>query len=310
MRRVHREPTRHLARWAGLALSIGLVAAACGKSGSATPTGPGSAPPSAAQASTAPSVAPSATPSKGPATAQFSLAGSAGLTGPMTTNKVFCGQPSLDGPQIEALGVAGTTGPDIVLFVTAGHIEARVGTGSAQTLKLRSFVGTGVTSFDAATGVQLDSTLTETTAPGAAIGTLGALTRITGTLDCGNEQRGTSNVVVTGMSALGQLSGALTEFRVLCTVTTSGTYVNVNGLSLAGSTPVLVFVTASASLLQVVLETKVVADGYSSKDQGLVTLAPGGARISGDVTETVKAGVTPHMLHVEGNDTCGTTINQ
>ena len=135
-------------------------------------------------------------------------------------------------------------------------------------------MGTGVTSFDAATGVQLDSTLTETTAPGAAIGTLGALTRITGTLDCGNEQRGTSNVVVTGMSALGQLSGALTEFRVLCTVTTSGTYVNVNGLSLAGSTPVLVFVTASASLLQVVVETKVVADGYSSKDQGLVTLAP------------------------------------
>ena len=40
MRRVHREPTCHLARWAGLALSIGLVAAACGTSGLGHPDRP------------------------------------------------------------------------------------------------------------------------------------------------------------------------------------------------------------------------------------------------------------------------------
>ena len=105
-----------------------------------------SSPPSAASS---PSSSPTA--SKGQPTAQFSIVGTAGLTGPVTTKTITCNQPSLDGSQIDFTGQAGTTGPNIVIFARAGHVEVRVGTGAAATLRLRTFVGTGVTSFDAAT---------------------------------------------------------------------------------------------------------------------------------------------------------------
>jgi hypothetical protein len=301
------------ARRAGLIASLALTAAACGSSGSATPVpstaASAGAPTSAPAQSPAPSSAPTPAPSKGPASAQFALIGSAGLTGAVTTTEIFCDQPTLAGPEIEALGKAGTNGPDFVLFVTANHIEARVGTGSAQTLKLRTFVGSGVTSFDSATGVQLDSALTESTAPGTAIGNLGTLSRISGKLDCGNEQAGTSTIAISGTSTLGPMSGILTPFRVVCTVTAGATYVGLQGIGTAGSTPVLVFVTASTGMVTVFVETSSVGTQYSAKGAGVDTLTTGGAQISADVTET-KGGVGAHTLHVEGTDGCGTIVNQ
>lgn len=300
----------------GLAMAVALLVAACG---AAAPTGapatPTNAPstqasPPASPSTAAPSPSPTPAASKGPATAQVSLEGSNGLTGPVTTHRITCGGPTLDGPQIAVLGKAGTSGPDIVLFVRAGFIEARVATGSGQSLRLRSFTGTGVTAFDASTGVQLDSTLTETTEAGAAIGDLGALTRISGTLDCGDQQPGTSTVAVSGPAAQGQLAGPVTGSAVTCTVTASGTFVGISGLSMAGSTPVLLIVTASAGLIQLAVETKGAGGFYVGKGTSITTMIPGGARMSGDVTENAKTGVTPHMLHVEGSATCGVTINQ
>jgi hypothetical protein len=315
MRRTQPEFVRRLTGSAGLALWVAFFVAACGSSSPTAALSSGSLASSSQPGATsptppAPSVAPTPGPSKGPASALFNLAGSNGLTGPMTSQTILCAEPSLDGPLIEVLGVSGAAGPGIVLFVTAGHIEARVGTGAAATLKLRSFVGTGVTSFDAATGVQLDSALTETTPPGSAIGTLGALTRISGTLDCGNQQAGTANIVLTGLTPFGQMSTALTQPRVNCSITAAGTYVGARTLGMAGSTPVLVFVTASTGMLQVSVETGSEGSFYAGKGAAIVTLVPGGAQMSADLTETVKAGVTPHMLHVEGSDTCGTTVNE
>jgi len=314
MRSVRRGLIGPHVRWAAFALA-GLVVAACSASGSAAPSSAATAtstpPPAPAQttsSSLAPSVSPAATASKGPATAQFALTGSAGLTGPVTTKEIVCGQPSFDGPQITFQGQSGTAGPQIVIFVSAGHVEARVATGVAATLRLRSFVGTGVTSFDAASGAQLDSPLTESTAAGDAVGDLGALSSISGTIDCGNQQPGTANIVVSGLSPLGSLDAALSEFKVTCRVTATGTYVGIVGLSMAGTTPVLVFVTASTAMLQVAVEIKTSGSFYTAKGAGLTTLVPGGVSIAGDVTETVKAGATPHTLHVMGDATCGTTV--
>ena len=137
------------------------------------------------------------TPSKGPATATFTLAGTKGLTAPVTANEIVCNRPSLDGPTIFLLGTSGTAGPQVILFVRAGYVEVRVGTGSATTLHLRSFEGSGVTGFDGATGVQLDSTLKETTPAGTDKGDLGVVTSIKGTLDCGNEGLGSSTIAIT-----------------------------------------------------------------------------------------------------------------
>ncbi len=305
-------------RWAALGVA-GIVLAAC--SGS-TPAASSS---SAAAASTAlpsqapgsSSLAPSAEPSpspipsKGPATAQFTLTGTNGLTGPVTTDRIVCGQPSLGGPQITFQGQSGTTGPMVVVFIESGHVEVRVATGSAATLKLRSFVGSGVTGFDASTGATLSAPLTESTPPGSAIGSLGSLSAIDGTVACGDQQAGTANVVVSGVSPFGSLSAALTDVKVTCTVTpASGTFVGVVGLGMAGATPVLVFVTASTGLLQVAVETTSTGSFYTGKGADLTTLVPGGASMAGDVTEGVKAGATPHILHVTGSATCGTTIQQ
>lgn len=301
--------------WAPLAL-VALVLAACGgsqpspvQSQSLMP-GPSVSVPSNPPATPSPS--PSPAPSKGPATAQFSIVGTAGLTGPVTAQTITCNQPTLDGPQISFIGRAGASGPDIVIFARPGHVEVRVGTGAAATLRLRTFVGTGVTSFDAAAGMKLDTTLTETTDKATATGSLGALSSISGSLDCGNEQPGSANIVVSGLSPYGQLDGAMTGVNVRCTVTASGTFVGIAGLGMAGSTPVLLFVTASTGLLQVAVETRTAGSFYTGKGSGLVTLVPGGATIAADVNAAAPSGSTPspNLLHVTGAATCGTTIQQ
>lgn len=302
-----------LRKWALLAL-VSLVLAACGTS-SPSPVQSPSGPPVSMQSNPpgAPSSpSPSPAPSKGPATAQFSIVGTAGLTGPVTAQRISCNGPSVDGPEISFIGRAGASGPDIVIFARAGHVEVRVGTGSAATLRLRTFVGSGVTSFDAATGLTLDTTLTETTDAATATGSLGALSSISGSLDCGNEQPGSASIVVSGLSPYGQLDGAMTGVNVTCTVTASGTFVGIAGLGMAGTTPVLLLVTASAGLLQVAVETKTAGSFYTGKGSGFVTLVPGGATITADVNAAVPSGSTPspNLLHVTGTATCGTTLQQ
>jgi hypothetical protein len=294
----------------GAGMAVALLVAACGSSSTSTPSTPPSLSPETSAGS---SVAPaSATPaaSKGPATATFDLVGDTSLAGQMTASQIICGQPSLNGPQIQVLGKAGTSGPQIVLFIGAAHIEVRAATGAAASLRLRSFVGTGVTAFDAASGAQVSSSLTETTGTATPTGDIGTVTSISGTLDCGNEQPGVANVVVSGDSPQGTLSGALTSVHVLCTITSSGTFVGISGLAAPGTTPLLIFVTASTGLLQVAVETQSAGSFYTGKSAGIVTLVPGGAQIAGDVTESVTGGATAHVLHVAGDATCGTTVKQ
>jgi hypothetical protein len=291
-------------------MAVGLLVVACGSSSTSTAlTQPSLSPGTSVGSSVAPAT-PSPAASKGPATATFDLMGDTSLAGPMSASQIICGQPSLNGPQIEVLGKAGTSGPQIVLFIGAGHIEVRAATGAAASLRLRSFVGTGVTAFDAASGAQVSSSLTETTDAATATGNIGKVASISGALDCGNEQPGVANVLVSGDSPQGTLAGAITNVHVLCTITASGTFVGISGLTTSGATPLLVFVTASNGLLQVGVETQTAGSFYMGKTAGIVTLVPGGARFAGDVTESVTGGATPHVLHVAGDATCGTTVHQ
>ncbi|MFI5261666.1 MAG: hypothetical protein ACHQZR_03810 [Candidatus Limnocylindrales bacterium] len=306
-----RASARAAVRRACVAIASIFLVAACGGT-AASPVPSTAAGPATASPATSAVVTPSPSPavSKGPASAQFTLVGTAGLSGPTSTQEIICGEPSLDGPQIFYLGQAGTSGPQIVIFVVAGHVEVRAGTGSASTLRLRSFQGSGVTAFDAASGAHLDSALTEITPAGTATGDIGALSSITGTIDCGDQQPGSADVVVSGLTPYGRLDGALTSVHVGCTDTTSGVFVGISGLATAGTTPVLVDVTASADHLQVAVESKAAGTFYTGPGAGSVTLVAGGARMAGDVTESVAAGATPspHTLHVSGSATCGTTI--
>ena len=298
-----------LRRWVPLAL-ISLVLAACGSAAATAQTPPTPGPSASTPASPSPSLSPVA--SKPPPSALLTITGTAGLTGPVTATRISCNQPSLDGPTISFIGHAGTSGPDIVIFAGANRVDVRVGTGAAATLRLRTFTGTGVTNFNGATGLTLDTTLTETTDKATATGSLGALSKISGTIDCGNEQPGSGNIVVSGPTPYGQIGGALTGINVNCTVTSSGTFVGISGLSMAGTTSVLVFVTASTDILQVAVETRTAGSFYSAKGAGLTTLVPAGASIGGDVPQAIPSGSSPSpdVLHVTGTATCGTTIQQ
>ena len=98
------------------------------------------------QAAATPTAAASATPvaSKGPASATLGIVGTAGLTGPITAQTITCNRPALTGgPEIFFIGQAGTNGPSIIIFLQAATMQVRVGTGSASTLRLRQFTGTG-----------------------------------------------------------------------------------------------------------------------------------------------------------------------
>jgi hypothetical protein len=305
-----------LRRWVPLGLAS-LVLAGCSSSpgaalgAPATTSGPSPSIPASPSALASARLV-TAPPTKGPPVANVSITGTAGLTGPVTSTRIVCNQPTLDGPQISFTGQAGTSGPTILIFATAGHVEVRVGTGAAATLRLRTFTGTGVTSFDAAKGLTLDATLTETADKATATGSLGALSAISGTIECGNDLPGSANIVVSGPSPYGQLAGALTSVDVTCTVTSSGTFVGVAGLGTAGTTPVLVFVTASTGRLQVAVETRTAGAFYTAQGAGLTTLVPGGATIAGDLPQSIPSGSTPNpnLIHVSGTATCGTTIQQ
>jgi len=293
-----------------LLLAGALLVTACGGSGSTAPTSapPATAAPTGTAGATA---AASATPaaSKSPASARLEIEGTAGLTGPITAQTINCDRPALvGGPEIFFIGQAGTDGPMIVMFLQAATMQVRVATGSASTLRERDFTGTGVTAFDAATGAQLQSSLTETTATATATGSLGALTSISGTIDCGDETPGAADLTVSGPTPYGELGGApLTGVAVTCTSTASGLFVTAIGLGTAGSAPVLVFVTASNGLLQVSIETSSAGSFYTGKGAGLVTLGASGAQIDGDASLSVAAGATPstQLVHVTGSDTCG-----
>ena len=78
---------------------------------------------------------------------------------------------------------------------------------------------------------------------------------------------------------------------------------------MAGTTPVLIFVTAGTGSLQVAVEIQTGGTFYSAKGDGLTTMRTGGASMSGVVSEAAKAGTTPRTMQVTGDATCGATVH-
>jgi len=314
-------------------LAAGILVGACGSGSAATPpvasvpaaspSAPGSVPPASASAPvTAPPSAVVASPvaspsaaaatpaaSAGPATASIGITGTSGLTGAITPTEIICGEPSFSGPQIFVLGTAAGGSPQVVLFITANHVEARVGTGSGATLRLRTFAGTGVAGFDAAAGATLDGPVTETTPSGSATGKLGALSALQGSIDCGNQQPGSTTAVLSGTTPLGDVAPGLTSVHVLCTVAGGARYVGIQALGTAGTTSVLEFITLGPTSVQVAVETPTVTSFFTASGAGLTTIGANGGTVSADVTETDKNSAVHHVLHVAGDATCGTTVS-
>jgi hypothetical protein len=225
---------------------------------------------------------------------------------------IDCQFPTPDGLQIFMLGQFGTGGPALNMRILPGSLGLTVSTGSGAQFHSRSFTGTGVTSFDAATGAQLDSPLTEVTASTENPKGIGLLKSLAGSIDCGNQVPGTSTLMLTATTPDGDVNGGLDPVRVSCNGSKQfGKSVQVIGVGMVGTTPVSADVVARATGgFSVFLSGSGIAQYfYQSKDPTTATLTDGGAQISGDAASTPAAGAAPLTIHVEGSVVCGTTAS-
>jgi hypothetical protein len=240
----------------------------------------------------------------------LTVTGDAGLTGDMSGLTISCANPGLDGNTITVTGTPPgqdpATAPFFTLFLSAGRVFVRVSTGSGADFKVREFTGTtGLSPFDPATGAQIDSPLSETTPAGSDKGTLGAVTAIKGSVDCGNFQPGTSTVKLTGDTADGAVNGALDPVLVTCTTNQQGNFVVVRGIVTVGSTKAMFFVTTQPDGSLTIFETVQASSGQRQYKgpPGSGTPTASGTTIKGDAGE--QNATPPHTLHVEGDATCG-----
>ena len=281
-------------------LLAGLVACSGnGNGNSATSSGSTAAtPPPASSTPTPPA-------RKGPPTAQLTLRGATGLSGPLgSTATVQCSLPQLDGTAIRIDTTAADGATAIVVVVHAGKVTVIASMGAGAQARSRSFTGQGVHGFDAGSGASIDTSLTETTPSGTASQGIGALSGMTGTIDCGNSQPGRTTARVTGDVAAGHLDGVPNPVKVACHGGATPS-VSIAGIVTAGTTPVLVFVVVQPDSASAGVSTATGATFYTAKATGLGVLSGTGVTVKADLTENTPSGGVRHTLHVEGAATCG-----
>ena len=191
------------------------------------------------------------------------------------------------------------------MFFSSGKVFVRISTGSGADFRVREFTGTGLSGFDAATGAQFDSPVSETTPAGSNKGALGAVTAIKGSVDCGNFTAGTSTVKLSGDTADGAVNGALDPVLVTCTTNAQGNFVVVRGIANVGSSKAIFFVTTQPDGTLTIFETvqSSVQQRQYQGPPGSGTPTTSGTNLKGDAVE--QNATPPHTLHVEGDATCG-----
>jgi hypothetical protein len=263
-----------------------------------------------AEESTPPTASPAPTPTKGPATATLAGTGTKGLDAAITVTSITCQLPVPDGFQIFVLGQFGKNGPGLNMHITPDSVAIFVSTGAGSEFHSRSFTGTGVTGFDAAVGVQIDSPLTEVTASTDNPGGIGKLTSLRGSLDCGNQQPGSSTLVLTGTTPEGEVNGTLDPVRVGCNNSVKyGRNAQAFGVISVGATRVTAIVNVNYLGFTVYLTGPGISHFYSSADTTTSSVTENGAQISGDAATTTATGAPSITIHVEGADLCGTSTS-
>jgi len=280
-----------------------------------TPTAPASASPSSAAPQT-PSAEPSSSPrSTAPPSFALTVAGDANVQG--TWGKSFgviCNNPTVNGPDLLFFSQSPDGKAVVLITLQPNSIAVSERAGSGATYTDREFQGTGVTAFDPATGATFDSAVSDVTPSGSKTGTLGSISHVTGTVDCGSQTVGTSTLTVTGSTPDGVVDGPFSSFRVACTDSTQyGKSVTVDGIVTAGSNPTSMILhmpsnypaTVFASGKDPATNTSYQADPAA----GTYTVTDTGAQVDADFVQSqAPNGPTPPptRLHVSGDVTCGT----
>jgi len=236
--------------------------------------------------------------------ATISFSGSRGLAGRATDPSVRCNWPDLEGLSIAVLAQPPDASSLARIRLRLGNVQVVIGSGEGPEYHERAFEGTGVTSFDAAKGARVDSTLTETrAAPGSTGENVGAVTSIRASVECGDQTPGRSTVTITGETPIGAVAAAtLDPVRVECDATPDGDEVAASGLIQVGSTEALLSLGLSSDGAVTVNKTSASAS-RQYRAFGTSTITATGAHVRADVVEE---GASPGgTLHVEGDLSCG-----
>jgi hypothetical protein len=184
-------------------------------------------------------------------------------------------------------------------------VRVVVSSGSGSDYRERAFEGPGVESFDATEGAVIQSSL-EASALGAGppSRTVGTITAIKGSADCGEQTPGAATVAFTGDTAEGTLASVrLDPVLVQCNADPLGNEVVALGLVPVGSNKAHVKLSLTSDGAVTVDET-LPSGSHRYLSTGAATITSTGAHVSADVVEQ---GVAPpgHRLHVEGDLSCG-----
>jgi hypothetical protein len=239
-----------------------------------------------------------------PAGGQLTATGDIQLVPTVAPSAVTCSFPSLDGPEI--LLFVQNAGQSMGGYITlsATQVFVRIGAGSGKTYTQRNFAGTGVTHFDATRGASFSAQLTDSSPPGQARGTIGAITSITGSVSCGTKQPGGGNITITGTSTGGAISGTLTSLLVKCTPSTS--FALINALTHIGGAPATVEIGGGGQEIYFAsFSTSSSGVFFSSSKPGLYTLTNGDVHWNGAVLTQSGAGAAGHTITISGDATCG-----
>jgi len=275
-----------------------LVAVGCGSSTTPAKTSPASLPVSTPSPTVA---APS-----GPPSAQVTLTGDPSIAGAMTIATVECSFPSVAGAEIFVTGSAATApSTSVHVTVSSGSVAVVADSGSGTSFHARTFSGTGVTGFDAATGVQLNGPVTETTPSADNKAGIGNLTNVAGTISCAGQTPGTTTMVMTGTLTDGNVSGGITDAHVVCLSNEAETL----GVVQVGGAPAYTAIFSLAGRYTAdVVPASGAAEFFISTASATSMPTTTGTTINGDATQQVSAGATAHTIHVSGQSTCGSSI--
>ena len=236
----------------------------------------------------------------------MTLTGPVGVTGALSKANIRCDVPTTAGAQIQVLATPTDPALSVFVFISTGAVYVRFDSGAGKTYVERDFAGSGVSNFDPARGATIDTALTEVTTTDAH-GSLGVLSHLTGSVDCGNQQPGVASLTLSGTTTSGALTGGAAQANVECVNSAAyGPYVTIQALVSVAGAPNLAIIYFSGTHYSISISN----DGFFvGQNAGDATMSATGATVNGDLNEEVKAGSPFHTVHMSGSVTCGTFIS-
>src|SRR5262249_10578537 len=156
--------------------------------------------------------------------------------------------PTFDGTDIIFFAKSPDAAAVVLITLQPGSIQVSERAGQGASYTERDFKGTGVTALDPATGGTFDSDLPEVAIPNGHPGTLGTISHMAGSVDCGGQTAGASTVQLSGAMADGTVSGGFTRFRIQCNSSAAnGNSVSLTAIATAGTNQQLLIVAFSSN---------------------------------------------------------------